>query len=711
MNKNIISSIIYILKIYVLSLFVFSLYRIGEYLLIGAEMMTEAANEVNKLQAFINGIQFDSIICSYILLLPIIILLFTSILGKIGHKTIRGISIFTILAFLLCFAPTAANTPYYSYFSNNINSSILIYAQNLGTVTEMLVEEQSYLMYIIEYFIIAAIYIFLAVKFRKRFQHQIEINQIQKQERINNKTVKKDNVSLNVAIVVLALALCFIGVRGRVTSHPLRASEAYYSEDIFLNQLGINPAYSFIKSVLNNNNKYGKELKYVPVEEAFKYVKNRIENTSKGKINSENCKIKVEFIDSLKHINPIHRKISYNNNEEIKKKNVVIILIESLSANLMTSFGQKRSMTPFLDSLYNNSLAFSNCYSCAVHTFAGILGTIYSVPTIFGRNYMKNIVTPKVNGLPKILSSYDYKNMFFLAHEPSFDNMNAFLKQNNFDEVYSMLDYPADKQVNSWGVSDDFLFEFALNKLNKNFKLQCENKTKQPIFATILTMSNHPPYVVPEYFKSKSKFDDIIPQITEYTDYCVGEFLKKAKLEPWYDDTIFIILADHGKLVDEPNCELPRSYNHIPLIILNSGYENQIVNKMSSQIDIMPTLLSIMNMPYEYDGIGIDLTSQEKDMVFYCNDDKLVGRDSSICSIMIPNINKSFNYFDNGMGSISKIKLENISTTDSGASDDAKEIELRLKELNKYSLNMLQITDYIQRHIYGVNPKLLKETL
>ena len=181
---------------------------------------------------------------------------------------------------------------------------------------------------------------------------------------------------------------------------------------------------------------------------------------------------------------------------------------------------------------------------------------------------MKGTVTPRRNGLPTVLKENSYHNMFFMTHESQYDNMKAFFAQNGYDDIYAQEDYPADKVVNAFGVSDGFLFDFALEKIN------LQAKTGRPFMATVLTISNHPPYVIPEGFKCKSKEPEM--QIVEYADRCIGDFIKAARRQAWYDNTIFVVLADHGKLVGKADAELPQSYNHIPLMIFGKGIQPQV---------------------------------------------------------------------------------------------------------------------------------------
>ena len=278
------------------------------------------------------------------------------------------------------------------------------------------------------------------------------------------------------------------------------------------------------------------------------------------------------------------------------------------------------------------------------------------------RNLMKGTVTPHRNGIPTVLKKYGYHNMFFMTHEAQYDNMQAFFLTNGYDEVFSQSDYPISERVNAFGVSDHFLFEYGLNAINQIAKKH------SPWMATLLTISNHPPYVIPTWFHPHASDPEL--QIVEYADWCIGDFIKKAQQQAWWENTIFIILADHGKLVGHVQSELPESYNHIPLYIFGNNIQPQEYEGLGTQVDIMPTLLSLLGMGYDYDGFGINLLQQQRDMVFYTADDQIVGRDNHGYYIFKPATEQKFYY---------------------GKNPKSQEV------LHRYAASMIQTAEYLQR--------------
>lgn len=447
-------------------------------------------------------------------------------------------------------------------------------------------------------------------------------------------------------ITLIMGGLCIFGIRGRIGYNPIKISEAYYCNNPFLNQLGISPTFNLLTSCLDDMRPENKEVHLMPYEEAISIAR------------------KGFGLEMAEGINPSHVLRRHIKPENIKssRPNLVIILMESMSASLLHSLGQKEHITPVLDSLYRTSWAFTHFYSAGIHTNHGITASLYSFPALMKRNLMKGTVTPKREGLPTILKKHGYQNMFFMTHESQYDNMNAFLRTNGYDYVYAQEDYPVNERVNAFGVSDHFLFNYGLKAIEEI------NRKRKPWMATLLTISNHPPYIIPDWFKPHTKNKEY--QIVEYADWCLGDFLHKAKQQSWYENTIFVILADHGKIVGEIESELPESYNHIPLIIFGPNIEAKIDEQLAIQVDIVPTVLGLMDMEYDFDGFGINLSKDYRKYAFYTADDQIVGRNLHSRYVFTP-----------------ATKQEFFEGDDKNSSDSLKQ----------YAFSMIQTAEYIMR--------------
>ena len=540
-----------LLGIHVLGLLFLSFYRCIEFFVLRG-MITDQTTAVTP--AFIRGLWFDNVMGCYVMIIPLALVLLAASFGYCRRWMLRTVAVWFCVLYALLMMASAANIPYFAYFFKNINSSIFEWFGYTGTTAGMVFQEKTWWVYIALYFVLTAVFCWLVWKIM---------------ERTTLTTTSRKHWLPSLLITVALIALCLFGIRGRTGYNPIKISQAYYSNDPFLNQLGINPAFNLLTSALDDMRKENAELMLMPYDEAITYVRNSLNITGPA--------------DSTKILFRQMRNSDREEEEKIltaTKPNIVIILMESMSSALLG-----KGYTPVLDSLKTQSLYFSNFYSAGIHTNHGMTATLYSFPALMKRNLMKGTVTPKRDGLPTVLKQNGWHNLFFMTHEAQYDNMNAFFRTNGYDEIYAQEDYPKEEIVNS-----------------------------------------------PE------------TQIVEYADWCIGDFLKKAKKESWYDNTVFVVLADHGKLVGTADSELPQSYNHIPLMIFGAGIPSQEYTQLGMQVDVMPTLLNMLGLDYDYNGFGMDLLHQQRQMVFYSADNQIVARDSTRCFLYHPQMKKSFCY-------------------------------------------------------------------
>lgn len=641
--KRFVQALYYLLSVHVAALIFFFVFRLILFISTDYTFPEEIQNDWGlKAIAFVKGLWFDNVIACYILILPLVVLWMASLF----NYTSKWLYLFTggwfITLYSLSFIISAANIPYFAYFFKIINSSIFNWFGYAGTTAGMIFGETSY------YFPIALGIISIAL-------WGIEIHLLSK--KFYEKSLKANHpllISERILILLtgaICVGLCVFGIRGRMGYNPIKVSQAYYCEDPFLNQLGVSPVFNLLTSTLDDNRKENRHLQLMPDTEALSQVQQLLNR------------------EGIEGISPIAREIKPDTT--CRQRNVVLIFMESMSAQLMQSYGQSKNLTPFLDSLYHQSMSFNNIYSAGIHTNHGLYSTLYSFPTIMKRNAMKGSVIPIYSGLPTVLKDNGYHNLFFMTHESQYDNMNAFFRTNGFDEIYAEENYPKEKIANHFGVQDDFLYEYALPILNDRAK------NNQPFFATLLSISNHPPYVIPSYFHPKSeKIDD---QIVEYADWSIRQFITEAKKQPWFDHTLFVFVSDHGKLVGTPENEMPESYNHVPLMIYGKGIPAEQKNNFGGQIDIAPTLLGMLGIGYTQNNFGIDMLKEQRPCIFYTADNLIAARDSSRLYIHSPETGQEFHYeLYNG-----KYRLANDKTM--------------FYPLKNYCFSMLQSTEHLVR--------------
>lgn len=286
------------------------------------------------------------------------------------------------------------------------------------------------------------------------------------------------------------------------------------------------------------------------------------------------------------------------NSGKENKPNIMLVMIESLSAEYMGAFGDTRKITPHLDNLVKKSLFFNNLYATGTRTVRGMEAVTLSLPPTPGRSVVKRPDNHDMFSSGFVTKDKGYENKFIYGGHGYFDNMNDFFSHNGFD-IVDRTDFSESEITfaNIWGVSDGDLYTRALKEADKSYS------NKKPFFNFLMTTSNHRPYTYPD-----GKID--IPSHTgrdgavKYTDFAINEFIETAKTKPWFDNTVFIFVADHNG-GSAGNTDLPVWRYKIPLIIYAPKIiEPQIVSKLSSQIDLMPTLFSMLNWSYESKFFG-----------------------------------------------------------------------------------------------------------
>ncbi len=287
-------------------------------------------------------------------------------------------------------------------------------------------------------------------------------------------------------------------------------------------------------------------------------------------------------------------------------RNVVLITVESLSADYLGAFGDKRGLTPRLDALIKDGMLYSRLYATGTRTVRGLEALSLGTPPIPGQAIVRRPGNEHLATVGEILRRQGYETYFIYGGYGYFDNMNAYFAGNDY-QVVDRTDFPKDSVgfANVWGVADEYLFDNALNRLDQ------AHAAGKPFLAQIMTTSNHRPYTYPD-----GRIDIPSPGgrggAVKYTDYAIGRFIEQAGRKPWFADTLFVIVADHCASASGKS-RLPVKGYHIPLIfyaprLLPPGRSD----RLASQIDIPPTLLDVMGLPGDGHFFGKSLFEQEQ---------------------------------------------------------------------------------------------------
>ena len=299
---------------------------------------------------------------------------------------------------------------------------------------------------------------------------------------------------------------------------------------------------------------------------------------------------------------PLNIRRQIDNPGPASKLNVVLVTIESLSAKYLGSFGDSRGLTPNLDQLRQHSLFFNNVYATGTRTDRGLEAITLSMPPTPGRSIVKRIGRESgFASLGQQLAGQGYDSVFVYGGRGYFDNMNAFFSGNGYRIVDQSSVPEQDIQfANAWGMADEDLYAQAMKVAD------ADHAAGKPFLLQLMTTSNHRPYTYPDGRIDIASGDGREGAV-KYTDWAIGDFLAKARQKPWFDDTLFVIVADHcaGSAGME---DLPVANYHIPLFVYAPKWiQAREDGQLASQIDLAPTLLGLLGADYESTFFGRDL--------------------------------------------------------------------------------------------------------
>ena len=288
------------------------------------------------------------------------------------------------------------------------------------------------------------------------------------------------------------------------------------------------------------------------------------------------------------------------------QKNVVLISIESLSAAYMKAYGYEESVTPFLDQLAQKSLFFTNLYATGNRTVRGLEALTLCIPPTAGESVIKREKENKNKFTTgSVFKSKGYSVKYLYGGYSYFDNMKDFYGGNGYEIVDRDNFTPEEITfANVWGVCDEDMAKKAISEMNKDYK------AGKPFFHHWMTVSNHRPFTYPEGkidipADSKSRKGGV-----KYTDYSIMKFFEMAQKQPWFKNTVFVIVADHCSS-SAGKTELPMDKYRIPAMIYAPEFvEPQKFSKVTSQIDVMPTVLGLLNFKYQSKFLGQDVFSK-----------------------------------------------------------------------------------------------------
>jgi phosphoglycerol transferase MdoB-like AlkP superfamily enzyme len=516
-------------------------------------------------EVFAIGFFFDMVNASYFMI-PLMIYLWMvprKVYQKSWHRGILSSLIF-LFTFILVF-DAVSEWFFWDEFSTRFNFiavDYLIYTTEVvGNIRQS---------YPIEWYLLGAVVISAAVVYVAQSWIRASATQ--------PLAFSRRSITLVSLSVIPTLAFFFVDTRLH-----------HFSNNNYMNELAGNGMYELFAAYRNNELDYDQFYARGDERKVFQRLRTLLQTPE------------ATFVDDSPF--SLERFIRHDGPE--KKLNVVLISVESFSADFMGLFGNTKNITPFLDSLAQHSRVYTNVYATGTRTVRGLEALSLCVPPTPGQSIVRRPHNEHLFTLGTVFDQKGYESKYIYGGYGYFDNMNYFFANNGYMVADRMLLSESEIDYeNIWGVADENLFELATREIEKTIS------SGKPAFAHIMTTSNHRPFTYPD-----GRID--IPSHTsrkgavKYTDYAIGKFIHDIQSKPWFNNTIVVIVADHCAS-SAGKTELPVDKYHIPLLVYSPGHiAPGRENRLMSQIDVGPTLLGMLNFSYKSKFLGYDIHQLE----------------------------------------------------------------------------------------------------
>ena len=374
-----------------------------------------------------------------------------------------------------------------------------------------------------------------------------------------------------------------------VTALTINAGMKDRLRNTYADSLAGNGIYAFFAAFRNAGLDFHRFYRTLPDAEAYAIVRRMLQTPDATYVNAD----------------PHDLTRAIRNPGPERHLNVVLVSVESLSADYMGVFGNDGNLTPHLDALAARSLFFEQMYANGTRTVRGLEALSLSVPPTPGDSLLKQKHNEGLFSLADIFNRHGYVSEFVYGGYGYFDNMNSFFAHNGYTDV-DRRDIPSTATIHSenvWGVADEDLYTLAMARMD------AIHAAGKPFFLHIMTTSNHRPYTWPQ-----GRID--MPQgerggAVKYTDWAIGDFIRRMRAKPYFRDTVFVITADHCA-ASSGRTRIPLNRYHIPLYIYAPAHiAPRRITRMTSQIDVAPTLLGLLHFSYRSRFFGTDVLRLE----------------------------------------------------------------------------------------------------
>ncbi|MBQ7985383.1 MAG: LTA synthase family protein [Bacteroidales bacterium] len=492
----------------------------------------------------LHGLKLDVCFAAYLTFIPILLLLIRTF---VSYNLKKAFQIYTVITAVVITVIFSVDCVLYSYWGFRMDSTLIFYLKDFDESLNSVTAGD-----VIKFCLIALPY-FAFIYF------------------LNNFTVKKllqtevkPKLKADIPVLVLLIPLFIVFTRGGFSAATANIGMVYYSDNQKLNIAAINPAFSLVYSLTKQ----------------------------------EDFANKYKFYDDQYCKNEFKKLLNHTDNETLQwlstpRPNVLVIILESFSASVIKAFDgayayvDSMQVTPNLNRLASESVVFKNAFSNGMRTDRGIVSVLTGFPAQPDMSIIK--YPEKTRSLPtmaKVLTSAGYHTSMLYGGDINFANMRSYFYSSMYKTVTDFKAFDIKYRMNKWGVNDAKTFEYLYSYLTSD-------TLKTPYFATFLTLSSHEPFDVP-----CNKFSDPYLNGVAYTDSCLGVFIDKLKTTPLWQNTLVVLVADHGYPYPQGMSDYDMRKYRIPVMFTGGVIKQPLVtDKFFNQTDIPKTVFTQMNLP------------------------------------------------------------------------------------------------------------------
>ncbi|MDD2850485.1 MAG: sulfatase-like hydrolase/transferase [Desulfuromonadaceae bacterium] len=503
---------------------------------------------------FLYGLRMDFSTAAYLIVAPYVLWVIQSLIPVPFTK--RLIAVYTAFMLLLTALITTSDLEIYKIWGSKLNSQAVTYLKYPKEAIASMSSSPVILLIGICACIVLAGYCLYATLL-KQISFEVSPRSLAA-------------VTSRLALFLLFSGVLIVAIRGGTGLAPMNPGFAYFSAQQFANHAALNTTWNLMYDLKHYFRHKNNQFTYMSDAEMHKRV---------DRLTAVGLPTNTEHILS------------------VSRPNIIVVILESWTADVIGSLGAEKGITPNFDELASHGILFTDFYANGYRTSFGIAAILSGFPSTPEGSILNR--ANKMERLPTLaagLKASGYGTSFYYGGDTHFDDMNAFFVHSKFDTVNSKASFQGKDMNSKWGVHDHVLFERVISDLARK---------PEPFFTALLTISSHEPFDVPmaTVFKGDdqpSRFKNSV----NYTDRSIKTFIDKARTQPWFKNTLFIFVADHGSVLPlrRPGAHIPERYR-IPLlfygVVIRKEFQGSTRTAIGSQSDIPATIFGQLGLSTE----------------------------------------------------------------------------------------------------------------